>query len=137
MVTTTGSALIAKSIVPSFTVDDIQKSVAFYEGLGFSVTDRWEEQGRLVGVMLQAGELMLGLSQDDWKKGRDRTKGVGMRVHIETSQNIDQLATRAKGAGVMLDKDPYDTEWKTRAFEMTDPSGFKLTISSPWPEQTK
>jgi hypothetical protein len=26
--------------------------------------------------------------------------------------------------------EPHDTEWSTRAFEVTEPSGFKLTISS-------
>ena len=132
MATTTESTLTAKSIVPSFTVDDIEKSIAFYQGLGFSVVDRWEDQGKLMGVMLQAGTLQIGLSQDDWQKGRDRTKGVGMRVHIETAQNIDELAARAKAAGVILDKDPYDTPWKTRAFEVTDPTGFKLSVSSEW-----
>jgi uncharacterized glyoxalase superfamily protein PhnB len=137
MATTTTNVLTAKSIVPSLTVDDIHQSITFYQGLGFSVADRWEDQGALLGVMLQAGVLQIGLSQDDWKKGRDRVKGTGMRVHIETTQNIDELAATAKAAGVTLEKDPYDTPWKTRAFEVTDPSGFKLTISSEWPQETR
>jgi uncharacterized glyoxalase superfamily protein PhnB len=128
----TESALRAKTIMPSFTVDDIQKSIAFYEALGFAVSDRSEDGGTLTGVMLQAGPLQIGLSQDDWKKGRDRQKGIGMRMYIETAQNIDDLAARAKAAGVTLDKDAYDTPWNTRAFEVTDPSGFKLSISSEW-----
>jgi uncharacterized glyoxalase superfamily protein PhnB len=122
--------LQAKSIVPSFTVDDIQKSITFYEGLGFAVEERWEENGVLQGVMLRAGDHRLGLSQDDWKKGRDRTKGLGMRVHIGTGQDVDQLAMRAKAAGISLDADPHDTPWNSRQFEVTDPSGFKLAISS-------
>ena len=137
MATITESRLTAKTVVPSFTVDDLPKSIAFYEGLGFAVSDRWEENGALVGVMLQAGAHEIGLSQDDWKRGRNRQKGIGMRVHIETSQNIDDLAGRAKAAGLTLDKDPYDTPWKTRAFEVTDPSGFKLTISSEYEEPAK
>jgi uncharacterized glyoxalase superfamily protein PhnB len=131
MATTVDSALRAKTIVPSVTVDDLQKSLKFYEGLGFAVEDKWEQEGVLLGVMLRAGEASLGLSQDDWKKGRDRVKGVGVRLYIETAQNIDETADRAKKAGLSLDMDPYDTPWKTRAFEVTDPSGFKLTISSP------
>ena len=127
---TTQDVLQTTSIVPSFTVDDLQKSIAFYEGLGFTVEERWEENGSLLGVMLRAGEHRIGLSQDDWKKGRDRKKGVGMRVFIGTSHNIDEIAARAKGAGIRLDKEPHDTEWKSRAFEVTDPSGFLLTVSS-------
>ena len=127
---TTQDVLQTTSIVPSFTVDDLQKSIAFYEGLGFSVEERWEEHGTLIGVMLRAGEHRIGLSQDDWKKGRDRQKGVGMRVFIGTSLSIDEIAARAKAAGIRLDKEPHDTEWKSRAFEVTDPSGFLLTVSS-------
>ena len=127
---TTQDVLQTTSIVPSFTVDDLQKSIAFYEGLGFSVEERWEENGTLLGVMLRAGNHRIGLSQDDWKKGRDRKKGVGMRVFIGTSHNIDEIAARAKGAGIRLDKEPHDTEWKSRAFEVTDPSGFLLTVSN-------
>jgi uncharacterized glyoxalase superfamily protein PhnB len=53
-----------------------------------------------------------------------------MRVFIGTSQDIDGLAARAKSAGLALDQDPHDTPWGSRAFEVSDPSGFKLTISS-------
>jgi uncharacterized glyoxalase superfamily protein PhnB len=132
MPTTESTALNAKTAMPGFTVDDLARSITFYEGLGFRVTDRWEDNGALTGVMMEAGALMLGLNQDDWKKGRDRKKGIGMRLHIETAQNIDDIAARAKAAGLTLDVEPFDTPWKTRQFELTDPSGFKLTISSEW-----
>jgi uncharacterized glyoxalase superfamily protein PhnB len=132
MPTTHAAALIAKSIQPGFTVDDLGKSIAFYEALGFSIADRWEENGALIGVMLQAGELQIGMIQDDWKKGRDRQKGIGTRLNIETTQPIDEIAARVKAAGYTLDKEPFDTPWKTRQFELTDPTGFKLTVSSEW-----
>jgi len=130
MPTTSGPALQAKSIVPSLTVNDLQRSITFYEGLGFAIDERWEEGGALLGVMLRAGDSRMGLSQDDWKKGRDRVKGAGMRVFIGTEQNIDELAVRTKTAGIALDAEPHDTPWGSRAFEVTDPSGFKLTIST-------
>jgi uncharacterized glyoxalase superfamily protein PhnB len=129
-VATTQEVLQISTIVPSFTVDDLQKSITFYQALGFTVDERWEEDGKLLGVMLLAGKNQIGLSQDDWKKGRDRKKGVGMRVFMSTTQNVDEIAARAKSAGVKLNSEPHDTEWKTRAFEVTDPSGFLLTISS-------
>ncbi|HEY7498890.1 MAG TPA: VOC family protein [Vicinamibacterales bacterium] len=128
--TTAQEALQISGIMPNLTVDDLQKSVSFYEALGFIVDERWEENGMLQGVMLRAGKHYIGLSQDDWKKGRDRKKGIGMRVFISTTQNIDEIAKRAKSAGIKLDAEPHDTEWKSRAFHVTDPSGFLLTISS-------
>jgi uncharacterized glyoxalase superfamily protein PhnB len=129
-VATTQEALQISTILPSFTVDDLQKSITFYEALGFTVGERWEDNGTLLGVMMRAGKNEIGLSQDDWKKGRDRKKGIGMRLFMSTTQNVDEIAARAKSAGVKLNSEPHDTEWKTRAFEVTDPSGFVLTIGS-------
>ena len=130
MATATASTLQAKTTSPNLTVNNLEQSIRFFEALGFAVEDRWEEQGQLLGVMLRAGDASIGLSQDDWKKGRDRQKGVGMRIFIGTKQNIDPIASRAKTAGVKLDSEPHDTEWKTRAFDVTEPSGFQVTISS-------
>jgi len=133
IVATTQEALQISTIVPSLTVDDLQKSISFYEALGFTVEDRWEEKGTLLGVMLRAGKSQIGLNQDDWKKGRDRTKGTGMRLFMSTTQNVDEIAKRAKGAGITLKSEPRDTEWKTRAFEVIDPTGFVWTIGSEMP----
>ena len=130
---TTQEAVQISAIVPTFTVDDLQKSISFYEGLGFTVDEKWEEKGILLGVMMRAGKNQIGLNQDDWKKGRDRKKGIGVRLTLSTPQNVDELARRAKGAGITLKSEPQDTEWKSRAFEVIDPSGFLLTIFSEPP----
>lgn len=130
MATTLDTRLQAKTVSPTLTVDNLQRSVAFFEGLGFGIEERWEEKGVLLGVMLRAGEARINLSQDDWQKGRDRQKGIGMRIFVGTTQDINQLAADAKKAGVALDSEPHDTPWGSRAFEVTEPSGFKLTISS-------
>jgi len=122
--------LHGKGVMPSLTVNNLQQSLDFFGNLGFEVEDRWEEQGVLLGAMLKAGNARLGLSQDDGKKGGDRLKGVGIRIYIEADDDIDQVAARAKAAGVTLTKAPHDTEWGTRAFEVTEPSGFALTIAS-------
>ena len=129
---TTQEAVQISAIVPTLTVDDLQKSITFYEALGFAIDERWEEKGTLLGVMLRAGRTQIGLNQDDWKKGRDRQKGIGVRLSISTPTpgNVDEIARRARSAGITLKSDPHDTEWKSRAFEVSDPSGFLLTIFS-------
>ena len=127
---TTQEAVQIKAIVPTLTVDDLEKSIAFYEALGFAIEERWEEKGTLRGVMLRAGKSQIGLNQDDWKKGRDRQKGIGVRLSISAPGSVDEIAKRAKNAGIMLKSEPRDTEWKSRAFEVSDPSGFMLTIFS-------
>ena len=118
------------SVMPSLTVNHLQQSLDFFTGLGFEIEDRWEQDGKLLGAMLKAGDAHLGLSQDDGKKGLDRVKGVGMRIYIETTDDINEVAARAEAAGVALAKAPHDTEWGTRAFEVVEPSGFLLTIAS-------
>jgi uncharacterized glyoxalase superfamily protein PhnB len=130
MATTSDTRLQAQTLSPTLTVDNLQRSVAFFEGLGFGIEDRWEEKGVLLGVMLRAGEVRINLTQDDWNKGRDRQKGIGMRMIVETTQNIDQLAADAKKAGVVLEADPRDTPWGSRAFDAIEPSGFRVTIAS-------
>jgi uncharacterized glyoxalase superfamily protein PhnB len=131
MADSSNGTLHGKSVMPSLTVDNLQRSLDFFVGLGFAIEDRWEDKGVLLGAMLRAGEARLGLSQDDGKKGRDRVKGVGMRLYIEADDNIDEVAARARQAGVALTTEPHDTEWGTRAFDVKDPTGFVLTIASP------
>jgi len=123
-------SLHGKGVMPSLTVNNLQQSLDFFDGLGFEVEDRWEGEGKLLGAMLKAGDARLGLSQDDGKKGLNRVKGVGLRIYIEAADDIDQVAARAKKAGITLAKEPHDTDWGTRAFEVTEPSGFLLTIAS-------
>jgi uncharacterized glyoxalase superfamily protein PhnB len=128
MATATDQGLQAKTLSTSLTANDIHQSIRFYEGLGFTVTDKWEENGTLHGCMMKSGDLSIGLMQDDWKKGRDRQKGQGVRFHFWTTQDVDQVAAHAKAHGIALDSEPHDTDWGFRAFEVTDPTGFKITI---------
>ena len=123
-------SLHGRHVRPSMTVNDLQQSLNFFTGLGFEVEDTWEQDGELLGAMLKAGEARLGLSQDDGKKGKDRVKGVGIRIYIEASDDIDQVAAHARASGITLTREPHDTEWGARAFEVTEPSGFLLTIAS-------
>src|SRR5437899_1932879 len=64
------------SASPGFTVNDVEKSLAWYRDvLGFVLEERWEQEGKLMGAQLKAGNVRFMIGQDDWKKGRDRIKG--------------------------------------------------------------
>ncbi|HEV8268047.1 MAG TPA: VOC family protein [Thermoanaerobaculia bacterium] len=113
---------------PGFTVNDIEKSVAFYRDLlGFTEKDRYMSDGKLQGVELVAGNAHFFLSQDDWKKGRDRVKGVGFRVYCVTVQDVDVLARQIKARGGTLDQEPTTQSWG-RDIALTDPDGFRITV---------
>jgi uncharacterized glyoxalase superfamily protein PhnB len=107
-------------------------SMKFYtEALGFEVLSRDEQEGVLRFAMLKSGTAELGIGQDDFAKGRDRNKGVGLRFWIETAQDLDALAAQVKAAGFALDSDVEKLPWGPRGFAVTDPDGFKLTIFEP------
>ncbi|MEO8359523.1 MAG: VOC family protein [Vicinamibacteria bacterium] len=128
----TPETLRIKSFTPSLTVNDLTKSLAFYtDGLGFIIGSRWSgEDGVLRGVMLKAGASEFGISQDDWKQGKDRKKGVGLRIYFDTVQDIDAIAARVKAAGHALTDEPSDSvQWGVRSFSVDDPDGFHLTIT--------
>ena len=114
---------------PILTVNDLERSLKFYtDALGFIVKERWKaDRGASQGVMLLAGVCELGLSQDDWEKGRDRKKGEGFRIWCQTAQDVDGLARRVKAAGFALTEEPRN-EYDGRSFSVDDPDGFHLTI---------
>lgn len=122
-------SLRLRSMAASFTVNDLERSIAWYRDvLGFTVGERWEGGGALQGIQMKAGSCDLMLNQDDFALGRDRPKGAGCRLWVATAQDIDALAARIKAAGWRLDREPSETPWGDWAFAVTDPDGFKLTF---------
>ena len=120
-----------RSSVPGFTVNDVAKSLAWYRDvLGFIVSERWEHEGKLAGVEMLAGSVTFMLSQDDWKKGRDRAKGEGVRIYCTTVQDVDTLARQIKSRGGALSQEPRDEPWGMRDFALVDPDGYKITIGA-------
>jgi uncharacterized glyoxalase superfamily protein PhnB len=118
-------------VSPSFTVDDLVRSLAWYQDvLGFGVDERWEQDGKLMGVSLKAGDVTFMIGQDDWKKGRDRKKGEGFSLYCTTTRDVDALARGIKARGGKLDSEPADQPWGSRDFTLTDPDGFKITIGA-------
>jgi uncharacterized glyoxalase superfamily protein PhnB len=127
---TTSKGLTLSGVTPSFTVSDVAKSLAWYQDvLGCVVKDRWESDGKLMGVEMGAGAVIFMLGQDDWKKGRDRVKGEGFRLYCDTSQDVDRLAAQIKARGGTLAQEPEDEPWGARVFSVVDPDGFKITIA--------
>ena len=119
------------SIAPGITVNDLQASLSWYcDVVGFTAVDKYEDEGEVRGAMLVAGVARLMLSQDDWAKGRDREKGQGLRLYLSTTQEVDDVAEAIKGRGGELASEPADMPWGARAFDLVDPDGFLLTISS-------
>lgn len=112
------------------TVDDLQRSLAWYQNVfGLTVERQHERDGKLIAVSLVAGNVRLLLTQDDGAKGK-RIKGVGFSLQITTAQDIDELARRIRERGGTLDMEPTTFPHGPRGFRLRDPDGFKFTIAS-------
>jgi catechol 2,3-dioxygenase-like lactoylglutathione lyase family enzyme len=125
------ASLNAQGTNPSFTVNDLSLSLRFYtDGLGFEIVDKQEADGKLTFVSLSAGDARLGIIQDDFAKGKNRVKGVGVRLWLNTKQDIAALAKRVKAAGFALEVEPGPLPWGPMAFAVSDPDGYKITVAN-------
>ena len=128
---------IAIELTASLTVNDLQKSIAWYcDVIGFTIARKIEREGALRAVSLTAGNVRILLGVDDGAKGKDRVKGAGMSMQLVTGQNIDECASGIKARGGTLLAEPADMPWGSRMFRVEDPDGFKFTIASPRPPET-
>jgi len=120
-----------RSVGVGLTVNDVRKSLAWYRDiLGFVAGEEWRQDGALMGIEVRAGSVTIWLGQDDWKKGRDRPKGEGVRLYGRTAQDIDRLAALIKARGGVLAHEPRTEPWGERDFGLVDPDGYKLTITT-------
>lgn len=124
-----------RSVMPALTVDDLQVSLAWYRDiLGFHVSQEMKDEvDTLVGASLKAGVVEILLIQDDFARGRDRLKGEGLRLYCTTVMDLDTLAHEIAERGGVLDQPPTDQPWGARDLAVTDPDGFRISISTPLP----
>ncbi len=121
----------ARSLSVSMTVKDLPASIAWYTDIvGFVIDQKYEREGTVVAASLKAGTVQVLLNQDDGAKGWDRAKGVGISLHFTTAQDVDTVAQRIRDAGGILASEPADMPWGARVFNLVDPDGFKLSITT-------
>ena len=126
----TSETLRGQNLNASLTVNDLEKSLAWYRDVvGFYVEREYEREGRKMAVSLKAGSVAILLAQDDGAKGANRVKGEGFSMMIVTTEDVDQIAAGIKQRGGTLDSEP-DTRFGRRAFRLHDPDGFKFVIST-------
>ena len=115
----------------SLTVKDFPKSLAWYRDvMGFTIDQEYERDGVVVGAALRAGAVRIILNQDNGAKGWDRVKGQGFSLQFTTKQRVDDIAKRITDNGGVLTQEPADMPWGARIFQLLDPDGYKLVVSS-------
>jgi catechol 2,3-dioxygenase-like lactoylglutathione lyase family enzyme len=109
---------VLKRAAPIFAVSDLQRSLAFYERMGFAVR---EYEGGGYGFANRDGvELHLGVVRD----GEPRRNAAYVFV-----DDAGQLAQEWRSAGVDV-HDPQDTEWGQFEGAVEDPDGNVIRFGS-------
>ncbi len=119
--------------VPFFWVRDIEASLRFYvDGLGFTRTKQWFDEGRLRWCWLQLGGAALML-QEFWREGQHRNLpesalGVGVSINF-TCKDALVIYRDLSSRGVEA-KRPFvgNGMWVTG---VVDPDGYELLFESP------
>ena len=118
----------------SLTCRDVGASISWYrDAVGFGVEGTFEHEGKVVAAVIVAGDCRIVLNQDDGKLGWDRIKGQGfyLQINVATPADVDAAAARIKATGWALLSEPEDRYWGARMFQLNDPDGFKLGVSTP------
>jgi catechol 2,3-dioxygenase-like lactoylglutathione lyase family enzyme len=108
-------------------VSDGERSVQFYEALGFERVQQgppfihllWGESADLYLVATSAGAALQG------------RRGLGVLVGFRAGlQGLDSVVTRALKLGVDVEG-PTLQPWHTREILLTDPDGYRLNFIEP------
>lgn len=118
-----------RTITPALTVSDLDASLSWYcDTVGFVVVQKWEEDGKIAGAVIEAGRIRLFLVQNDKKPVAPTPQTL--QFYCISAQDIDGLAATIELRGGVFDKPPADQPWGARSFDLLDPDGIRLTISS-------
>ena len=105
------------SLAPQLLVDDLARSIAFYEKLGFTFNEPWE--GFYAIGYLDGLELHLKESPQDENEHLDAAGGV---------DGIEAFYAQCVANGATIHKPLAPTEWGTKDFYVEDPDGNILSF---------
>jgi lactoylglutathione lyase len=122
--------------VPFFMISNMETSLRFYtDGLGFVITKKWIDEGKLRWCWLQLGGAALMLQEYRPGSAPQNKRGEGVSICFQCK---DALAIyRNALAHSLQPREPFvgNAMWVTI---LTDPDGYKLDFESPTnvPEET-
>lgn len=106
---------------------DVDRSVGFYESLGFRASGRSADPVPYAVVRL--GDVRIGLCQAAPVDPDTRALPAGTEVVIEVD-DVHAARDGVVGRGVDLSEDLVDRAWGLTDFRVTDPDGYYLRFTS-------
>jgi len=109
------------SFAPQFLVDDLGRSIAFYEKIGFTFGEPWGgfyAIGQLDGLELHLKEASKNVAERQHRHDNE---------HLDASAGVDGIETfyeQCAANGTNIIKPLMATEWGTKDFYVEDPDGY-------------
>ena len=113
------------SFAPQFLVDDLARSIAYYEKLGFKFRDPWEgfyAIGLLDGLELHLKEAPKSHAERQYRRENEHLDAAG------GVDGIEAFFARCTANGVRILKPLAPTEWGTLDFYIEDPDGYVVSF---------
>jgi len=114
------------SFAPQFLVDDLQRSISYYQKIGFTFGEPWEgfyAIGYLDGLELHLKEATKNESERQHRRDNE---------HLDASAGVDGIEAfyeRCVANNVTIIKPLTATEWGTKGFYVADPDGYIIGFS--------
>jgi len=113
------------SFAPQFLVDDLERSIAYYQKIGFTFGEAWEgfyAIGVLDGLELHLKEAPKNDPERHHKHNND---------HLDAAAGVDGIEVfyeQCVANGVTIIKPIAPTEWGTKDFYIEDPDGYIINF---------
>jgi predicted enzyme related to lactoylglutathione lyase len=112
-------------LVPFAHVTDVDRSIAFYERLGFAMEHEFLDDGRRVWAFLERGDARLMVAESD---GAFDAEAQGIIFYLYT-RDLDTLRARLIDGGVDAPEITTGGPGPDRQLEITDPDGYVLMVA--------
>ena len=123
------------AMFPTLSVRDVGASVGWYSemlGFGSVFVPAGSGDGPVLAHLRWRTYADLLLVPDEAGLDSTRRKGVGVSLSFLVGDlNVDEIAERLVGLGVVLDEGPVTRPWNTRKFVVVDPDGYRLVFFEP------
>ena len=113
------------SFAPQFLVDDLDRSIAYYNKIGFTFGDPWDgfyAIGLLDGLELHLKEVPNNPAVRQHRRDNE---------HLDAAAGVDGIEAfheRCLANGVTIIKPLADTAWGTKDFYIEDPDGHIISF---------
>ena len=118
---------MSQQVVPMLHVPDVERTVAFYERLGFAVRQTYEDEGELSFAIMRYGDSLVMLNCGGSPSTSAR-RDADLYIYADVNALYPQLAQFAELVG-----DLNDTFYGMREFTIRVLNGFWITFAKAMP----